>query len=88
MIRKRLGPLGLAIVLFFLSILAVEPLTQWRVRLYIKPGVIETASENLIPTLFQGTLLQSMALKDPTLVPMYGSSEFGGGGPYNPTKLY
>jgi D-alanine transfer protein len=88
MIRKRLGPLGLAIVLFFLSILAVEPLTQWWVSLYIKPGVIETASENLIPTLFQGTLLQNMALKDPTLVPMYGSSEFGGGGPYNPTKLF
>ncbi|MDR3586381.1 MAG: D-alanyl-lipoteichoic acid biosynthesis protein DltD [Desulfosporosinus sp.] len=88
MIRKRLGPLGLAIVLFFLSILAVGPLTQWWGSLYIKPGVIETASENLIPTLFQGTLLQSMALKDPTLVPMYGSSEFGGGGPYNPTKLF
>jgi D-alanine transfer protein len=88
MIHKRLGPLGLAIVLFLLSILAVDPLTQWMVKLYIKPGVIETASENLIPTLFQGTLLQSMALKDPTLVPMYGSSEFGVGGPYNPTKLF
>lgn len=88
MIRKRLAPLGLAIALFFLSILAVGPLTQWWVNRYIKPGVIETVSETLIPTLFQETLLQSMAINDPTLVPMYGSSEFGGGGPYNPTKLF
>lgn len=88
MIRKRLAPLGLAFVLFFLTILAVGPFTQWWVSRYIKPGVIETASQNLIPTLFQGTLLQNMALKDPTVVPMYGSSEFGHGGPYNPTKLF
>ncbi|MDR3543199.1 MAG: D-alanyl-lipoteichoic acid biosynthesis protein DltD, partial [Desulfosporosinus sp.] len=88
MIYKRLVPLGLALALFFLSILAIGPLTQWWVWSYIKPGVIQTASENQIPTLFGGTLLQSMALKDPTVVPMYGSSEFGHGGPYNPTKLF
>lgn len=88
MIRKRLAPLGLALALFFLSILAVDPLSQWWVSQHIKPGVIETASENQIPPLFQGTLLQSMALKDPSVVPMYGSSEFGHGGPYNPTKLF
>jgi D-alanine transfer protein len=29
-----------------------------------------------------------MALKDPTVVPTYGSSEFGHGGPYNPMKLF
>lgn len=88
MIRKRLAPIGLAIALFFLSILAVGPLTQWWVRRYIKPGVIETASEKLIPALFQGTLLQSIALQDPAIVPMYGSSEFGHGGLDNPTKLF
>ncbi|WP_407308106.1 D-alanyl-lipoteichoic acid biosynthesis protein DltD [Desulfosporosinus sp. SB140] len=88
MIRKRLAPLGVALFLFFLSILAVGPLTQWLVSSYIKPGVIETASESQIPSLFEGTLLQSKALKDPNVVPMYGSSEFGHGGPYNPTKLF
>lgn len=88
MICKRLAPLGLAIALFFLSILAMGPLTQWWVNGYIKPGVIETASEDPIPTLFQGTILQRMALKDPTVVPMYGSSEFSHGGLYNPTKLF
>ncbi len=88
MIRKRLAPLGIALSLSFLSILAVGPLTQWWVSRYITPGVIETASEYQLSTLFEGTLLQSMALKDPTVVPMYGSSEFGHGGPYNPTKLF
>ncbi|KLU64112.1 hypothetical protein DEAC_c39270 [Desulfosporosinus acididurans] len=88
MIRRRLLPMVLALLLCFLSILALGPLSQWWVSSYIKPGVIETASENLIPSLFGGTLLQSMALKDPHVVPMYGSSEFGHGGPYNPTKLF
>lgn len=88
MIRKRLTPLGLAIILFFLSILAVEPLTQWWVGRYIKPGVIEALSAHRIPSLFQGTILQSYALKYPRIVPMYGSSEFSYGGPYNPTKFF
>ena len=88
MVRKHLAPLGLAILLFFLSILAVGPVTQGLVSRYIKPGVIETASERLLPSLFQGTLLQSLALRDPTVVPMYGSSEFSHGGPYNPMKLF
>ena len=88
MICKRLAPFGLAIILFFLSILAVEPLTQWWVGRYIKAGVIETLSEKQIPSLFQGTLLQSYALKDPSVVPMYGSSEFDHGGPDNPMKFF
>ncbi|MDQ7096451.1 D-alanyl-lipoteichoic acid biosynthesis protein DltD [Desulfosporosinus sp. PR] len=90
MIRKRLGPLGLALILFFLSMLMIGPLSEWWVKSYIKAGVIETASENPIPSLFGGTLLQSAALKDPHVhvVPIYGSSEFGHGGPYNPTKLF
>ncbi|KLU61638.1 hypothetical protein CEB3_c20710 [Peptococcaceae bacterium CEB3] len=88
MIRHRLAPLGVAVGLFFLTILAVGPLSRWWVSRSIRPGMIETASESLIPSLFQGTLLQSMALKDPAVVPMYGSSEFGHGGPYNPTKLF
>ncbi|AFM42273.1 D-alanyl-lipoteichoic acid biosynthesis protein DltD [Desulfosporosinus acidiphilus SJ4] len=88
MIRKRLFPIGMAFVLFFLSILAVGPIAQWYVSSYIKAGVIETASEGQIPSLFGGTLLQSMALKDPHVVPMYGSSEFSHGGPYNPAKLF
>lgn len=88
MIRKRLAPMLISLLFFFLSILALGPLSEWLGNGYIKPGVIETASENAIPALFGGTLLQGMALKDPHVVPMYGSSEFGHGGPYNPTKLF
>jgi D-alanine transfer protein len=88
MIRQRLAPLGVAILLFFLSILAAGPLTEWWVSRYIKPGVIQTASAHEIPSLFGGTLLQEMALKNPYVVPMYGSSEFSHGGPYNPTNLF
>ena len=88
MIRARLLPIAAAFLLFFLSILALGPLSEWWVSRYIRPGVIETASENEIPSLFGGTLLQSMALRDPQVVPMYGSSEFGHGGPDNPTKLF
>ncbi len=87
MIRHRLAPLGLAIMLFFLSILATGPVTQWLAGLDIKPGVIATASENTIPSLFTGTILQQAAIKSGE-IPMYGSSEFSHGGVYNPMKLF
>lgn len=88
MLIKRLAPFGIALFLFFASILATGPATEWYVHQWLKPGVIETASENAIPSLFQGTLLQGLALQNSSILPMYGSSEFGHGGRYNPTKLF
>lgn len=64
------------------------PITQKFVNTYIKSGVIETAAESPVPDLFQGTILQSIVIKSSDVLPIYGSSEFGFGGTFNPTKFY
>jgi len=88
MIHKLLVAQVFAIALFALTIITAGTTTFWVVNRWIKPGVIETASENAIPGLFQGTLLQSVAIRSPNVIPMYGSSEFSRGGAFNPTKLF
>lgn len=88
MVTKRLAPFGIAVFLFLITLFAMGPATEWYVHQWVKPGVIETASEKALPDLFQGTLLQHFALQTPGVLPMYGSSEFGHGGNYNPTKLF
>ena len=54
----------------------------------LKPGVMDTVAEKPHPDLFQGTLLQRAVTKLPDVMPIYGSSEFGYGGNFNPTKLF
>ncbi|MBU4440585.1 MAG: D-alanyl-lipoteichoic acid biosynthesis protein DltD [Firmicutes bacterium] len=88
MVRQKLIPLGLAILLFSLSILAVGPVTQMIIDSSIKPGVIETVAETPYPDLFKETLLQRAAIKMPDVIPIYGSSEFNFGGIFNPTKFF
>lgn len=88
MLIKRFAPIGISFFLFFATILTAGPATEWYVRQHIKPGVIETASENAIPSLFQGNLLQKFALQYSDILPIYGSSELSHGGRYNPTKLF
>lgn len=88
MLRHRLVPLGVASLLFTLTILFMGPITQKFVNTYIKPGVIETVAESPIPDLFQGTILQSIVIKSSDVLPIYGSSEFSYGGTLNPTKLF
>ncbi len=88
MIRKRIAPLVLAVILCFGTVLAAGQYAREWTSTYIKPGVIATATERLLPTLFQGTILQSIALQYPNVVPMYGSSEFDHGGKYNPMRLF
>jgi len=88
MVRQKLIPLGLALLLFFLSILAIGPVSQMIIESNLKPGVMQTVAERPYPGLFQGILLQSAANKLPDVIPIYGSSEFGFGGIYNPTKFF
>lgn len=89
MVSKRLSSFGIAVVLFSLTILATGFVTQRVMQYWVKPGMLETASEKTIsPDLLEGTLLQNLALQSPDFVPIYGSSEFGHGGNYNPTKLF
>ncbi|WP_425801249.1 D-alanyl-lipoteichoic acid biosynthesis protein DltD [Desulfitobacterium sp. Sab5] len=88
MLRHRLIPLGVASLLFSLTILFMGPITQKLVNTYIKPGVIETVAESPVPDLFQGTILQSIVIKSSDVLPIYGSSEFSYGGAFNPTKFY
>lgn len=89
MVHKHLSSFGIAVFLFSITILATEFVTQQVVQHWIKPGVLETVSEKTIsPDLLEGALLQNIVLQSPGFVPIYGSSEFGHGGNYNPTKLF
>ena len=88
MVRKKLLPLVIALLLFSLTILAIGPVSQMIIDSSLKPGVMKTVAETPYPDLFQRTLLLRAANKLPEVIPIYGSSEFGFGGIYNPTKFF
>lgn len=89
MIKRSLGPALGALVLFFLTLSAIEPLTgAFLDRFYFKPGVVQAAGASQTPIAFQGVVLQEKALTTPDILPVYGSSEFSAESEFHPSKVF
>jgi D-alanine transfer protein len=89
MIRRSLGPFILALILFFLTVIAIEPVTRIVLdRFYFKPGVVQTIGSSQTPIAFQGVILQEKALTYRDILPVYGSSEFSAESEFHPWKVF
>ncbi|WP_298199171.1 D-alanyl-lipoteichoic acid biosynthesis protein DltD [Desulfosporosinus sp.] len=89
MIRSRLGPMLIAVLLFAVTIVWMGPLTQQVVGLFwLKQGVTQTIGGSQTPVSFQGTILQEKALQSPDILPVYGSSEFSAVSEFHPSLLF
>lgn len=89
MMRRSLGPVLVALILFFLTLSLVEPLTGAMLdRFYFKPGVVQAAGSSQTPIAFQGVVLQEKALIYPDILPVYGSSEFSAESEFHPWKVF
>lgn len=86
--RHRLGPMLLAVLLFVLTIVWMGPLTQWAAGFWLKPGVTQTIGGSQTPVAFQGTILQEKAMELPDVLPIYGSSEFSAVSEFHPSRLF
>jgi len=87
-IRRRLGPMLLAVLLFVFTIVWMGPLTQWVLGFWLKPGVTQTIGGSQTPVAFQGTILQEKAMELPDVLPIYGSSEFSAVSEFHPSLLF
>jgi D-alanine transfer protein len=84
-----MGPVLVALILFFLSLLAVEPMTKVVLnQFYFRPGVVQAAGSSQTPIAFQGVILQEKALASPDILPLYGSSEFSAESEFHPWKVF
>lgn len=89
MMRRSLGPVLVALILFLLTLSLVEPLTGALLdRFYFKPGVVQAAGSSQTPIAFQGVALQEKALIYPDILPVYGSSEFSSESEFHPWKVF
>lgn len=89
MIRRSLGPVLVALVLFFFTLSSLEPITgAFLDRFYFKPGVVQAAGSSQTPIAFQGVVLQEKALTTPDILPVYGSSEFSAVSEFHPGKVF
>lgn len=89
--NKRLAPMLIAFILFWLTILYMGELTQTVAdHFWLTPGVIETVG--LVPPKDQevllGSIFQRKAMKTRGVLPIYGSSELGTGHDFNPTRVF
>lgn len=82
--KRFFGPLILAAVLF-IGVLLVP--NAWLSHLIPKDKLQKSATE-LDPGMFQGLYLQDEMLKDPTYLPIYGSSELSRFDPYHPSNFF
>ncbi|VXB88928.1 putative D-alanine from undecaprenylphosphate to the polyglycerolphosphate chain for lipoteichoic acid and wall teichoic acid synthesis [Bacillus altitudinis] len=82
--KRFFGPLILAAVLF-IGVLLVP--NVWLSHLIPKDKLQKSATE-LDPGMFQGLYLQDEMLKDPTYLPIYGSSELSRFDPYHPSNFF
>ncbi|TGE33820.1 D-alanyl-lipoteichoic acid biosynthesis protein DltD [Desulfosporosinus sp. Sb-LF] len=88
-IRRRLGPMLIAIILFALTIVWMSSLTQLVVgHFWLKPGVTQTIGGSQTPVTYQGTILQEKAMESPDILPIYGSSEFSSVSEFHPSRLF
>ncbi|MDR3539709.1 MAG: D-alanyl-lipoteichoic acid biosynthesis protein DltD [Desulfosporosinus sp.] len=88
---KRLGPLLIAFLLFWLTILYTGEITQIVAnQFWLKPGVIEAVG--LVPPKDQevllGSIFQRKAMETGDVLPIYGSSELETGHAFNPTHVF
>ena len=89
--NKRLGPLLIAFLLFYLTILYTGEITQIVANhFWLTPGVIETVG--LAPPKDQevllGSIFQRKAMETGDVLPIYGSSELETGHAFNPTRVF
>ena len=89
--NKRLGPILIAFILFWLTILYTGEITQIVAdHFWLTPGVIEAVG--LDPPKDQevllGSIFQRKAMETGNVLPMYGSSELGTGHDFNPTRVF
>ncbi|MFS0654650.1 D-alanyl-lipoteichoic acid biosynthesis protein DltD [Bacillus sp. 179-C3.3 HS] len=82
--KRFFGPLILAAVLF-IGILLVP--NAWLSQL-IPQDKLQKSATGLDPGMFQGLYLQEEMLKDPTYLPIYGSSELSRFDPYHPSNYF
>lgn len=89
MIRRSLGPVIVALILFFLTLSSLEPITGAVLdRFYFRPGVVQAAGSSQTPIAFKGVALQEKALTYPDILPLYGSSEFSAESEFHPWKVF
>lgn len=89
MTKRSFGPLVLALILFFATILAIELVSRFVLeRVYFKPGVVQTVGSAQSPTSFEGIILQEKALNQPDILPVYGSSEFSAASEFHPWPFF
>lgn len=88
MIRRSLGPLALAFLLFFLAVFSIGPSRYLLEKIYFKPGVVQTVGAAQATTTFQGLILQEKALDLPDILPVYGSSEFSAKSEFHPSSVF
>lgn len=90
MFVRRFGPITIGLILFFLTILGMKPITEYVSNiLWLKqPGIIEAIGLKARSEVLLGNLLQAKALDTPDVLPLYGSSELGTGFEFNPTHVF
>ncbi|TGE32983.1 D-alanyl-lipoteichoic acid biosynthesis protein DltD [Desulfosporosinus sp. Sb-LF] len=86
---KRLGPMVIAFIIFWLTILYTGAITQDIADYFwLTPGVIEAAGLAPPQEVLLGSIFQHKAMKTGDVLPMYGSSELGTGYDFNPTRVF
>ena len=89
LIVKRLGPMLVALGLFWLTIMSIRTVTQAIADYFwLKPGVIEAAGLTQPPEVLLGSIFQHKALETIDVLPMFGSSELATGHDFNPTRVF
>ena len=87
--RRILGPILIAVLLFVLTIVYMGPLTNNVVgRFWLPQGVTQTLGGSQSAVGFQGTILQEKALASPDILPIYGSSEFSSYSEFHPSRIF
>lgn len=90
MFFRRFGPILIGLMLFFLTILGMKPLTEFAANhLWLnRPGMVETLGMKEHSEVMLGSLVQAKALSTPDILPFYGSSELGTGFEFNPVNVF
>lgn len=89
MILRRLGPMLLSVLLFSMTILGMDQLTNKIVGYFWLPqGVTQTLGSSQTEVAFQGTIIQEKAMSSPDILPVYGSSEFSSYSEFHPSRIF
>ena len=89
MIRSRLGPILIALVLFVGTLFGMGSVSEWTLKtFFFKPGVIQAMASSQNESVFQGTILQKAVLNSPDILPLYGSSELSARSEFHPSEVF